>query len=139
MPDSSLVPNPDERRGILRLGNRLLSLLRRRGSATAGHAIVQLRGEITAVNGERVGKHLQKVLSSRPALLEINLRDVRCLSSDGAAALFMAVRAAQKQGTRLIATHVRRQPLHALKQLGLERVPELYEENGPSESGGGAQ
>ncbi|MFD8387023.1 STAS domain-containing protein [Streptomyces sp. NPDC059679] len=139
MPHSSPAPNPDERQGILGPGSRLLNSFRRRRSATAGHAIVQLRGEITGANSERVGKHLQKVLSSRPALLEIDLRDVRCLSSDGAAALFAALRAAQRQGTRLVATHVRQQPLHTLKQLGLERALELYEGNGPPGSGGGAQ
>ncbi|WP_437074648.1 STAS domain-containing protein [Streptomyces sp. enrichment culture] len=93
--------------------------------------MVRLSGEITGVNAERIGRRLQKATESRASILEIDLADVRYVSSAGGTAFVLALRAAQDRGTRVIATHVGAQPLGALRQLGLERALDVYEGDAP--------
>lgn len=82
------------------------------------HVVVRLSGEITAANAGRVGRQLQNALRSQPTLLEVDLGNVAYLSSDGCEVFFMMLPSARSQGTRVIATHVRRQALSTLHQLG---------------------
>ncbi|MFF0130373.1 STAS domain-containing protein [Streptomyces mirabilis] len=118
-----------------RKGSRLLHPFRSRRSGVPlhpDHVVVQLSGEITRANAERVGKNLQDVLRSRPAVLEIDLGRVTCLSNDGTTAFFMALRAARTaEPTRVIATHVGPQPRRTLHELGLTRTFDVYEGDGP--------
>lgn len=59
-------------------------------------------------------------------MLEIDLSRVTYFGSDGGTVFFMVLRAARESGTRVIATHAGQQPLSALRQLGLERLCDLY-------------
>ncbi|MDO0909860.1 hypothetical protein QQM39_02975 [Streptomyces sp. DT2A-34] len=61
------------------------------------------------------------------------------VSSDGCAVFFTALLAARPQGTRVIATQVRPQPLGTLNQMGPARVLDMYEGDGPVVSGSGGQ
>ncbi|MFJ8533571.1 STAS domain-containing protein [Streptomyces sp. NPDC093591] len=111
----------------------------REQSSAADRVVVRLSGEITAKNAGRIGRRLQQTLRSQPRVLEIDLGNVTYLSNDGGAVFFTVLRAARPQGTRVIATHVRAQPLGSLNQLGLFRVLDVYEGNGPLGSGRGGQ
>lgn len=92
--------------------------------------------DITTGNAERIGKNLEDLLGSGPTHLEIDLRKVTYLSGDGGAVFVMALRAARAHGTRVIATHVGPQARGSLKQLGLLRVFDVHEGDGPSCSRG---
>ncbi|WP_327591611.1 STAS domain-containing protein [Streptomyces chartreusis] len=119
----------------LRLGRRLPRRTRRRSQverrSASDRVAVRLSGEITSANAARIGQHLQGELRSRPAILEVNLQDVTCLGSDGGVLFFMALHTAREHRTRIIVTHVRSQVRQILSQLGLERVLDMYEGEGP--------
>ncbi|MEU9284831.1 STAS domain-containing protein [Streptomyces sp. NPDC048275] len=139
MPDPSPAHAPHLRGGVSRVGRGFLRWLRHEPiRARSGRVVVPLFGEITSRNVERVGRELLEVLRSRPGVLEIDLSRVTYFSSDGGAVFFMVLRAARESGTR-VATHVGRQPLSALRQLGLERVCELYAGPGPDSGHAGMQ
>ncbi|MGQ4383485.1 STAS domain-containing protein [Streptomyces sp. SAS_270] len=137
MPDSPLTRKPREHRGLLGADNRLLHPFRRRerGAGTGREqVVVRLSGEITAQNAGRIGKSVQGVLGSRPGVLEVDLGRVSYFSSDGGAVFFMALRAARAQGTQVIATHVGPRARATLQQLGLGRVLDIYDGDGPGGS-----
>nr|WP_260859966.1 STAS domain-containing protein [Streptomyces cupreus] len=113
--------------------------MRRDSRAAPNHVVVRLSGEVTAQNAGHIGKRLQEVLSRQPAILEIDIEDVTYVSSDGAAAFFTSVRTARARGTRVVVTHVRRQPRGTLNLLGLERVLDVYEGDVSLGSRGGDQ
>ncbi|MFE1776673.1 STAS domain-containing protein [Streptomyces sp. NPDC059008] len=114
--------------------SRLLHPFRRHADeAPSGpdHVIVRLPRKVTSENAEYIGAALQKALSSGPPVLEIDLARVKHLSRDGSTAFFMALRAARRHGTRLIATHAGPQVRGTLKELGLRRVIDVYEGSAP--------
>lgn len=120
---------------MLSVGSRLLHPFRSRpfrAESTPDRAVVHLSGEITSENAGQTGKTLEDLLRSGLARLEIDLSEVTYLSSDGGAVFFMALRAARTHGTRVIATHVGPQPRATLEGLGLLRVLEVHEGDGPS-------
>lgn len=140
MPDDLPAHEGHKHRGLPWSGNRLLHPFRRRAGEAASapdHVTVQLPREVTYENAERIRKNLQKVLDSGPDVLEVDLARVKHLSGDGGALFIMAYRSAQKQGTRVIATHAGPQVRYALRQLGLSRAIEVYEGSGPNDSPGG--
>ncbi|MCX5051989.1 STAS domain-containing protein [Streptomyces sp. NBC_00201] len=122
------------------MGRRLrhpLRVFRGAGSGPASaHAVVRLSGEITSANAGRIGRQLQQALHSQAAVLEIDLAEVTYLSGDGAAAVFTALREAKAGGTKVIVTHVRRQAVGVLEQLGLARVVDMYAGDGPPPGSG---
>ncbi|WP_405905277.1 MULTISPECIES: STAS domain-containing protein [unclassified Streptomyces] len=134
MSDSSHAGKPHEHRGLLAAGSRLRHPFRRRGhqpDSNPDHVVVRLSGEITSTNAERIGKNLEEILRSQPGVLEIDLGGVTYLHGDGGTVFFMALRAARAHGTWVMVTHVGRQPLGTLNQLGLGRAPDMYEGDGP--------
>ncbi|MFD7408977.1 STAS domain-containing protein [Streptomyces sp. NPDC059866] len=134
MPDASPTEEFHRDHGLRRVGNRLLHPFRRQehqvGESAPGHIVVRLSGEITSENAARIGAQLQDVLRSHPDVLELDLRRLSHLSSDGGTAFFMTVRAARAHSTRVIVTHTGHQSRGVLHQLGLGRVLEVYGEDG---------
>jgi anti-anti-sigma regulatory factor len=90
----------------------------------ADRVVVRLSGEITGVHAEQIGMQLRKA-ESRAAILEMDLARVTQVGSAGDTAFVMVLRTARAHDTWLIATNVGSQPLHALRQLGLDLVLEL--------------
>ncbi|MEU6379299.1 STAS domain-containing protein [Streptomyces sp. NPDC046909] len=127
---------------LLAAGSRLLHPFRGRqlrAESTPDRAVVHLSGEITSKNAAQTGKVLVELLRSGVTGLEIDLSKVTYLSSDGGAVFFMALRAARRHGTRVFATHTGPQPRATLEGLGLLRVVEVYEGDGPSCSSCGSE
>ncbi|MDG4856667.1 STAS domain-containing protein [Streptomyces sp. T-3] len=84
--------------------------------------VVRLGGDIDAGNAEEIAQHLLTALSTRPDVLETDLRDVRHLSTDGCLAFFTVVRALRATPTRLVVTHAGPQVRAMLYRVGLVRV-----------------
>ncbi|MER0479964.1 STAS domain-containing protein [Streptomyces sp. Edi2] len=147
MPDDFPAHEHHEHRGLPWSDSRLLHPFRHRGggaTSSPDHVIVRLPREVTVENAERIRKNLQKVLSSGPAVLEVDLSRVTHLDSVGGAVFITASRLAWQHGTRVIATHAGSQVRRALGQLGLRRVIDVYEGSDPGRapgrrSGGGEQ
>ncbi|WP_405638812.1 STAS domain-containing protein [Streptomyces sp. NBC_00019] len=117
------------------MGSRLLHPFRGRlfrVESTPDRVVVHLAGEMTTRNAVRTGKALEGLLRAGHVRLEIDLSEVTYLSSDGAAMFFMALRAAPRHGARVMATHAGPQARATLEVLGLLRVLEVYEGDGPS-------
>lgn len=71
---------------------------------------------------EATGRRLVRFVDAGPQVLEIDLADVRYLSTDGRAALFTALRAARARGTWLVLTHANDRIRAVLQQIGLLRA-----------------
>ncbi|MEV7891746.1 STAS domain-containing protein [Streptomyces sp. NPDC002817] len=135
MPDPSSARQHRGHHRLLSAGSRLLHPFRGRRlgvESTPDRAVVHLSGEITSKNAAQTGKALVELLRTGIASLEIDLSKVTYLSSDGGTVFFMALRAARRHGTRVFATHTGPQPRAALKGLGLLRIVEVYEGDGPN-------
>ncbi|MGW3413119.1 STAS domain-containing protein [Streptomyces sp. NPDC000888] len=142
MPDSSSARQHHGRRRLLSVRRRLLHPFRSRpfrAESTPDRAVVHLSGEITSKNAGQTRKAIEDLLRSGIARLEIDLSEVTYLSRDGGAVFFMALRAARTHGTRLMATYVGPQPRATLAELGLLRVLEVHEGDGPSCSPSGSE
>ncbi|MFH8694524.1 STAS domain-containing protein [Streptomyces chartreusis] len=99
---------------------------RRRGQPGAhgppAHRVVRLHGTLDARNAEATGRRLVRQADAGPKVLEVDLADVKYLSPDGCAALFMAFRAARVHGTRLTITHADERARSVMRQIGLSRA-----------------
>ena len=142
MPDPAPAGDLSGRHGPRRAAHSALHLFRHRARAPmpdSDHVVVRFSGEITSGNAGRLARELRELLRSQPAVLEIDLGKVTYLSPDGGAVFFAALTAARSQRTQVIATHVGQQPGGCLDQLGLKRVLDVYEGNGPLGSGSGGE
>ncbi len=147
MPDDSPSQGRRKHHGLEAAGRRLLHPFSNRGDRAASapdHAIARLPREVTLENAKRIGQHFRELLGSGPTVLEIDLTEVTHLSPDGGAAFLMVLEKAQRQGTRLIATHAGPQVRRTLRQLGLTRVIDVFDGSSPGDSarppsGGGEQ
>ncbi|MGP8298290.1 STAS domain-containing protein [Streptomyces inhibens] len=106
--------------------------------------IVRLPREVTFENARHIGQHLRELLGSGPTVLEIDLTQVTHLSPDGGTAFLMVLETAQRQGTRMIATHAGPRVRRVLHQLGLTRLIDVYDGSASGDSarppsGGGEQ
>lgn len=84
--------------------------------------VVRLRGALDARTAAATGRSLVKLIDSGPEVLEVDLAEVKYLNRDGCGALFMALRTARRNGTRLVVTHTDDRARSVLQQIGLTRV-----------------
>lgn len=104
---------------------RLFRLRHRKQSGPQGmraHKVVRLHGDLDAGNADATGRRLVRLVDAGPEVLEVDLADVKHLSPDGCAALFMALRAARAHGTRLVITHADERARSVMHQIGLSRA-----------------
>ncbi|WP_217212898.1 STAS domain-containing protein [Streptomyces sp. AC550_RSS872] len=86
------------------------------------HRVVRLHGALDGRSAEATGRRLVRLANAGPEVLEVDLADVKYLSPDGCAALFLALRAARAHGTRLTITHADERARSVLLQIGLSRA-----------------
>jgi anti-anti-sigma factor len=86
------------------------------------HEVVRLRGDLDFRSATSTGRRLHRLISAGPEVLEVDLTEVDHLSPEGCAALFTALWAARKRGTRLIITHPNDQVRSAMRKIGLTRA-----------------
>ncbi|MET8957471.1 STAS domain-containing protein [Streptomyces sp. NPDC004129] len=136
MPESR-APEPHGVRGFREAaGHRVLRFLRRRvphAARNPAHAVVRLAGEITSKNADRVADELSNALRPATRTLEIDLRRVTFLGSDGGRAFLPILRTARQHGTKVIVTHTSSQVRKIFDRLGLAQLLDIHE--GPMPNG----
>ncbi|WP_434598021.1 STAS domain-containing protein [Streptomyces sp. A5-4] len=89
---------------------------------TRHHAVVRLRGEISARNAGKTARRLTAALNNSPATLEIDLTRVTRITNDGTGALFHTARAATPAGVTLIITGANADVRATLHTIGLDNL-----------------
>lgn len=82
--------------------------------------VVKLRGEVTRRNADRVAHRITTALSPAPAQLQVDMRKVTLISSDGPQALFTAVRTARHRGVPVVIVGANAQVRSTLHHIGLD-------------------
>ncbi|MGV9565119.1 STAS domain-containing protein [Streptomyces sp. NPDC003480] len=134
MPEPSRSHEPRRRRRLPDIHRHVLRLLPRRRVTTVkegDRVIVQLSGEITSKNAERIGDVLRSALGSHPRILEIDLRRVTHLGSGAARAFLTAIRAAEPRGARVAVTHASPQARATFSRLGLSSLLDIHDGAAP--------
>ncbi|MFI6898112.1 STAS domain-containing protein [Streptomyces sp. NPDC050256] len=91
-----------------------------RGIDVSAPAVVRLRGEITARNGQRFGRRITSALTSTPSQLQVDMRQVSLLTTEGTQALFTAVRNARHRETSVVVIGANAQVRSTLHRVGLD-------------------
>ena len=95
---------------------------RSRPEPARGHEVVRLRGDLDFRTVNATSRRLRNLISEGPEVLEVDLTEVGHLSPEGCAALFSALRAARRHGTRLVVTHPSDQARSTMRKIGLTRA-----------------
>ena len=88
----------------------------------AGVTRLAIEGELDAVTVSDLRGELEKLLSRRPARVEIDLSLLRMVDSSGVGALVSLYKRVRAQGGDVVVTGLRDQPLAIFRLLRLDRV-----------------
>ena len=91
-------------------------------SATGGVSQLSIEGELDAVSVSDLRPDLEKLVKSRPSLVEVDLSSLRMVDSSGVGALVSLYKRVRAQGGSVVIKGLRDQPLAIFRLLRLDRV-----------------
>lgn len=100
-------------------------------STKDGATHLRIEGQLDAVSVAEVRPELEKLVTARPSVVEVDLTQLRMVDSSGIGALVSIYKRVKGQGGVVIIKGVRDQPLAIFRLLRLDKIMLRPEKNTP--------
>lgn len=100
-------------------------------SSKEGATHLSIEGQLDAVSVSDIRPELEKLVTSRPPVVEVDLAQLRMVDSSGIGALVSLYKRVRGQGGSVIIKGVRDQPLAIFRLLRLDKIMLRPEKNTP--------